>query len=214
MSFSSLRKKRSNFRSESGDAPLLGIIRRIEDLLPHVSRRCGASTRVWNWRIICTRWYLWGESIVSPHSRRGGRAEEGRERASERREWSRSAFSCSLTNRSPVLRTSLIGRTCLHREEKTTEKERRVTTRTRTRTTTLLRTVSSPTPPIFPRRSYPPHRDPAPSLPRLSSEKLGEWLRDVEQVCSLTSTIARNLQWPRAKYQSTIFIELSLYTGR
>lgn len=55
-----------------------------------------------NWRIICTRWYLWGERVDRISVSETLLAEEGH----ERREWSRSAFSCSLTNRSPVLRTS------------------------------------------------------------------------------------------------------------
>lgn len=85
------------------------------------------------------------------------------------------------------------------------EKERRAATTTTTRTTTApLRTVSSPTP-LSSRRSYPPHR------PHSCTVILGKTLRMTSRRrrYALTSAIARNLQWPRAKYASSIFVELS-----
>lgn len=91
------------------------------------------------------------------------------------------------------------------------EKERRTVATTTTRTTmaTPLRTVSSPTPSSS-RRSYPPHR------PHSCTVILGKTSRMTSRRrrYALTSAIARNLQWPRAKYASSIFAELSPYTGK
>lgn len=179
--------------------------KRNRDLLPHVSRRC------FDKDVKLT--YYMHEMISMGRVDRISVfetmvAEEGR----ERREWSRSAFSCSLTNRSPVvLRTSHRSHLPAPRMEKTMEKERRAaaTTTTKTTTATLLRTVSSPTP-LSSRRSYPPH------CPHSCTVILGKTSRMTSRRrrYALTSAIARNLQWPRAKYASSIFVELAPYTGR